>query len=49
MHRCESCLDAAALKEILDQELNEHEDDGRFNYCQWETADRAISRAFTVT
>ena len=27
MHWCESCLDTATLKEFLDQELNEHEDD----------------------
>ena len=27
MHRCESCPGTATLKEFLDQELNEHEDD----------------------
>ena len=27
MHRCESCPGTATLKEILDQELNEHEDE----------------------
>ena len=27
MHQCESCPDTATLKEFLDQELNEHEDD----------------------
>ena len=33
MHRCESCPGTAALKEFLDQEFNEHEDDEKFNYC----------------
>ena len=27
MHRCKSCPGTAALKEFLDQELNEHEED----------------------
>ena len=27
MHRCESCPGTATLREFLDQELNEHEDD----------------------
>ena len=30
----ESCPGTATLKGILDQELNEHEDDEKFNYCQ---------------
>ena len=34
MHRCESCPGTATLKEFLDQELNEHEDDEKFDYCQ---------------
>ena len=34
MHRCESCPGTATLKEFPDQELNEHEDDEKFNYCQ---------------
>ena len=29
--------------------LNEHEDDEKFNYCQWDTTDRAIWAAFTAT
>ena len=33
MHRCESCPGTATLKEFLDQELNEHEDDKKFKYC----------------
>ena len=37
------------MKERLDQELNEHEDDEKFNYCQWDTTDRAISTTFTAT
>ena len=39
----------ATLKEFLDQELNEHEDDEKFNYCQWDTTDRAILTIFTAT
>ena len=49
MHRCESCPGTATLKEFLDQELNEHEDDEKFNYCQWDTTDRAILTTFTAT
>ena len=37
MHWCESCPGTAALKEFLDQKLNEHEDKEEFNYCQWGT------------
>ena len=33
IHRCESCPGTAILKEFLDQELKEHEDDEEFNYC----------------
>ena len=33
MHQCESWLDTATLREFLDQELNEREDDGKLNYC----------------
>ena len=29
-------------KKFLDQEPNEHEDKEKFNYCQWDTTDRAI-------
>ena len=49
MHRCESCPGTATLKEFLDQELNEHDDDEKFNYCQQDTADQAILTTFTVT
>ena len=38
-HRCKSCPSTVTLKEFLDQELNEHEDDQKFNYCQWNTTD----------
>ena len=31
MHQCESCPGTATLKDFLDQELNEHKDDERFN------------------
>ena len=41
MYRCESYPGTAALKKFIDQELNEH-DDKKFNYCQWDTTDRAI-------
>ena len=47
MHQCESCPGAAALKEFLDQKLKKHEDDEKFNYCQWENTDRAILPTFT--
>ena len=49
MHRRESCPDNAALKDFLDQELNEHEDDEKFNYCHWNNTDRAILTTFTAT
>ena len=49
MHQCESCPDTAPLKEFLDQGLNEHEDDEKFNYCQWDTTDRAILASSTAT
>ena len=48
MHRCKSCPGTASLEEFLDQELNEHEDDDLFNYCQWGTTDRAILTSFTA-
>ena len=47
-HRCESCPGTATLNEFLDEELNEHEDDEKFNYCQWDTMDRAILKTFTA-
>ena len=49
MHQCESYLCTATLNYFLDQELNEHEDDEKFNYCQWDTTDRAILTTFTAT
>ena len=49
MHQWESYLDTVTLKSFLDQELNKHEDDGTFNYCQWDTTDRAILTIFTAT
>ena len=42
MHQCKSCPASPTLKEFLDQELNEHEDDEKLNYCQWDTTQRAI-------
>ena len=49
MNRCKSCLDAATLKKFLDQKPNEHEDDEKFIYCQWDTTDWATLTTFTVT
>ena len=49
MHRCESCPSTVTLKEFLDQEVNKHEDDEKFNYCQWDTMDQAILTTFTAT
>ena len=43
MHWCESCPGTATLKEFLDQELNEHEDD------EWYTTDQAILTTLTAT
>ena len=34
MHWCEFCPGTVTLKEFLDQELNENEDDEKFNNCQ---------------
>ena len=48
-HRCESCPGTTILKEFLDQKLNEHEDDEEFNYCQWDTADRATLTTIIAT
>ena len=49
MYWCKSCSGTATLKEFLDQELNEREDDEKFNYCQWGTTDQAILTAFKAT
>ena len=45
----ETCPGTATLKEFLDEEFNKHEDDKKFNYCQWNTTDRAIWTTFTAT
>ena len=49
MHRYESCPGTASLKKFIDQELNEHEDNDKFNNCQWDTTDRTILTTFTAT
>ena len=49
VRRCESCNGTATRKEFLDQEINEHEDDEKFNYCQWDTTDWAILTTITAT
>ena len=49
MYRCESRPGTASLREFLDQKLNEHEDEEKFNYCQWDTTDREILTTFTAT
>ena len=49
MHWCESCPGTAALKEFLDQKLNEHEDKEEFNYCQWGTTSWATMATITAT
>ena len=49
MHRCESCLGTVTLKRFLDQELKKYKNDEKFNYCEWDIADRAILTTFTAT
>ena len=49
MHWCESCPGTVTLKEFLDQELNKHEDDEKFEYFQWDIMDWAILAAFAAT
>ena len=49
MHWCESCSGTAALKRFFDQELNEHEHDEKFNYCQLSTMDQAVLTIFAAT
>ena len=49
VHQCESCPGTATLKEFFNQELNEDEDDEKFNYSLWDTGDRAILTIFTAT
>ena len=46
MHRCEFRPGIATLKNFLDQELREHEHYEKFNYCQWDTTDRAMLTIF---
>ena len=48
MHRCDSCSGTVTLEEFLGQELSKHEDDEKFNYCQWDTTDRATLTTFTA-
>ena len=48
MHRFESCPGTTTLKKFLDQKLNKHESDEKFNYCQWDTTDQAIFTTFTA-
>ena len=48
MHWCECYSGTATLKEFLNQELNEHEVDEKFNYCQWDTTDQGILTIFTA-
>ena len=49
MHRCEFCFDTATMEEFIDHKLNKREDDEEFNYCQWDTTDRATLAVITVT
>ena len=49
MHRCESYPGTAILRKVFDQELDKHEGDEEFNYCQWDTTDRATLTTITVT
>ena len=49
MHRCETYPGIATLKELLDQEFNEHEDNEKINYCQWDTTGRSILKIITAT
>ena len=49
IHRCESCPGTAILRKCFDQELDEHEGDEEFNYCQWDTTDRATWTTITAT
>ena len=49
MYGCEFCPGFATPKEFLDQELNKHEDDEKYNYCRWDTTDQEILTMFTAT
>ena len=46
---CNGVNSVLALKEFFDQELNDYEDNEKFNYCQWDTNDRAILTIFPAT
>ena len=48
-HRCESRPESAALKKVLDDELNHLEMDSELHYCQWQTTDRAAMATLTTT
>ena len=48
MHRCEYCPGTATIKRFPDQELNDYENDEKFNYCQWDTMDQVILKTFTA-
>ena len=48
INRCESCPGTATLKEFIDQEFNKYGDDEKLNYCQWDTANRALLITFTA-
>ena len=49
MHWCEFCPGTTTLKEFLNQELNEREDNEKFNYCRLDTTDRIILTTFIAT
>ena len=46
MHWCESYPGTGTLKEFLDQKLNQHQDNKKFNYCQLGTTYQAILETF---
>ena len=46
---CNGVNSVLALKEFFDQELNDYEDNEKFNYCQWDTNGRAILTTFPAT
>ena len=48
MHRYESFPGTTTLKKFLDQELNKHESEEKFNYFPWDTTDQAIFTPFTA-
>ena len=48
MHQCEYYPGNATLKEFLDQELKEDENDEEFNYSQRDTMDQATLATIAV-